>query len=372
MLEKSVSAGLWLRSSGPSNASTSIDTAHALSVLLGASATGIAFALRRTSRQGRRAFDAIDVLATRIRERAPQDGGDVAAMVTRVLRAALGSESDGCQLSYEVSQCQSSTGIRALFHAVVARYDVERSWRYQRYQRLCEQALSGTCELAEPAPPEASGWDACEHYLGRDHSGVGTSQTPQGTTRASSTSGLSVGLDAEAARLVFSIAQVFDLRGREFVFARGPVCHCTACMRNGERGYLSRPMHLVEAVILLGMNRPVPQLLWLLAQATPDAGAPTEPLHRGLLSTAKAPPKWPASRAHEPRDATPNNSEVDHAEEDALLAVAGATSGDVALLLGWPTVHAEADRGVGGSPARGAAKIARGGSGRASDSSRRE
>ena len=107
-------------------------------------------------------------------------------------------------------------------------------------------------------------------------------------------------------------------------------------------------MHLVEAVILLGMNRPVPQLLWLLAQATPDAGAPTEPLHRGLLSTAKAPPKWPASRAHEPRDATPNNSEVDHAEEDALLAVAGATSGDVALLLGWPTVHAEADRGVGG------------------------
>ena len=42
-------------------------------------------------------------------------------------------------------------------------------------------------------------------------------------------------------------------------------------MRNGERGYLSRPMHLVEAVILLGMTRPVPQLLWLLAQAPPDA-----------------------------------------------------------------------------------------------------
>ena len=74
VLDKSVSAGLWLRSSGPSNASTSIDTAHALSVLLGASATGDSVRAPEDARQGRRAFDAIDVLATRIRERAPQAG----------------------------------------------------------------------------------------------------------------------------------------------------------------------------------------------------------------------------------------------------------------------------------------------------------
>jgi hypothetical protein len=241
---------------------------HALAVYLGASDTGDG-----TTAQGPRARAAVslvDVFARRISERMGPDDETkrrIRGMVAQVLRVATGDEPSRCKLSYEVSQKQAAFGVLKRFKSVMYRWDIERSWRCGRQNNAS----------AEGSAKQKCQWNSCSDYL---YGASGDAHAPPAMSR---------GLDADAASLVFAVATAHGLAHESFVLP----------------SVLGRPMHLVEAVILLSLHRPPPVLLSLLALAP--------------------------GKMYTPEDEPPRIA------KETLFAVAGATTGDPWLLLGWPS-----------------------------------
>ena len=338
----------------------------------------------------RRAIAAVPVLAGAIAARVPRAlSWNVRAMVSHLLLAALGDEGGRIALSLMASSGAAVSGAKARLESIARRYDLERDAACATYRAACVAAAScaecrGESWQPRVAPAERSGlaavvggsgdggpskaWVKSGDYLAAPELSGSTAELLSQLLRADQSAASAEAaapplsaqwraLDADAAALLHRVATEHGLACPGLALAAAPACHCSHCRsladrthaarrvsdadglppRAPARGWTPRSMHLVEAVALLGMRRPPPALLWLLAQERELESAELG----GATKTDRADDDnsddsdddrevWLSARSTSALD------ETAAALEDTLCAVAGACTGDVGLLLGWP------------------------------------